>query len=239
MSIAAITEAQGKIWHNLEFNGLNNLPKKGGCLMIGYHGAIPLDAYYFFAHCVLERRKVHIVVDRFLYKAPGLSLLMKVFNCMPGNLTTCVEALNAGETLIIYPGGLRESLLSDEKYQLLWNSRLGFSKVALEADVPIVPFFTENIREAARSVKFSANLASWLYEKTKLPILPIVGIFPVELRMHIGRAIHFDDEEEPKVVAELVERRVVELINKHQRLPGSILRELYNRFWARKRRKSD
>ncbi|XP_063673931.1 DGAT1/2-independent enzyme synthesizing storage lipids-like [Bolinopsis microptera] len=235
MSLAAITEAQGKIWHNIEFDGLQHLPKKGGALLVGYHGALPLDAYYFLAHCILERRKLKLVVDKFLYNAPGLRLLMKVLNLTPGTISGCVTALKDGETLMIYPGGLRESLLSDEKYELIWNARQGFSRVALEADVPIIPFFTENIREAARSIKFSARLASWLYEKTRLPVIPIIGIFPVELTMHLGRPLSFDDEEEPKIVAEIVTQRVTQLIETHQRRPGSILRELYNRFWVRGR----
>ena len=235
ISLAAITEAQGKIWHNIEFKGIEHLPKKGGALLVGYHGALPLDAYYFLAHCVLERRKLKLVVDKFLYNAPGLRLLMKVLNLTPGTINGCVSALNDGEMLMIYPGGLRESLLSDENYELIWNARQGFSRVALEADVPIIPFFTENIREAARSVKFSARLASWLYEKTRLPIIPIIGIFPVELKMHLGRPLNFDDEEEPKVVADLVTKRVQQLIEKHQKVPGSILRELYKRFWVKNR----
>ena len=235
MSLAAITEAQGKIWHNIHFDGLQHLPKKGGALLVGYHGALPLDAYYFLAHCILERRKLKLVVDKFLYNAPGLRLLMKVLNLTPGTISGCVTALKDGETLMIYPGGLRESLLSDEKYELIWNARQGFSRVALEADVPIIPFFTENIREAARSVKISARLASWLYEKTRLPVIPIIGIFPVELTMHLGRPLIFDDEEEPKIDAEIVTQRVTQLIETHQRRPGSILRELYNRFWVRGR----
>ena len=238
MWLAAVLEAQGKIWHNVEFEGLNNLPAKGGALLIGYHGALPLDAYYFMAKCILERRKVKLVVDKFLYRAPGLSLLMSVLNCTPGTISGCVDALNGGEMLMIFPGGLRESLLSDENYKLIWNSRLGFSRVALEADVPIIPFFTQNIREAARSVKFSVKIATWLYEKTRLPIIPIIGVFPVQLRMHFGRAFWVDDEEEPSVVADTVVKRVEFLIRKHQRVPGSIFLELYERFWVKRKEKT-
>ena len=238
ITLAAITDAQGHFWHNYEIKGLENLPKKGGALLIGYHGALPLDAYYLIARMILDKkRKFRIVVDKFLFQAPGLKLLMRVFNCMPGTISDCVEALNNGEILMIYPGGLRESLLSDEKYELLWRSRLGFSRVALEAEVPIIPFFTKNIREACRSVKFSARFASWLYEKTRLPLLPLIGIFPVELTTYLGKPIYIDDEDEPIEVAKTVTKRVEFLIKKHQVLPGSILRELYNRFWLKRRMK--
>ena len=37
-------------------------------------------------------------------------------------------------------------------YPVLWQSRLGFARVALAAGRPIVPVFTENIRENTRSL---------------------------------------------------------------------------------------
>jgi 1-acyl-sn-glycerol-3-phosphate acyltransferase len=42
--------------------------------------------------------------------------------------------------VIVYPGGVDDSLKpSSERYQLKWKQRAGFAKVALRAQVPIVP----------------------------------------------------------------------------------------------------
>ena len=49
--------------------------------------------------------------------------------------TISVFLLQNGEWLAISPGGVREALFSDEYYTMIWNSRKGFAKVALEAKV--------------------------------------------------------------------------------------------------------
>ena len=53
----------------------------------------------------------------------------------------------SGEYLGIAPGGAYESLFGDSSYPVLWQSRVGFAKVAIKANKPIIPVFTENIRE--------------------------------------------------------------------------------------------
>ena len=66
--------------------------------------------------------------------------------------------------------------------------------MAISAGVPIIPLFTENIREVTLclSGRMNAGRGLWeyLYETTKLPIVPIYGLFPVKLRTHLGKPIH-------------------------------------------------
>ena len=52
----------------------------------------------------------------------------------------------------IAPGGAYESLFGDKNYPVFWHTRLGFAKVALKANKPIIPVFTENIREPTLSL---------------------------------------------------------------------------------------
>jgi hypothetical protein len=85
---AAVWDAHGWIWHgnrslfafscqqlNLagyEIKGLENIPETGPALIIYYHGAIPIDIYYFLAKTLFcKNRLVHTVADYFLFKIPG------------------------------------------------------------------------------------------------------------------------------------------------------------------------
>jgi 1-acyl-sn-glycerol-3-phosphate acyltransferase len=75
---------------------------------------------------------------------------------------------------------------------LLWGQRVGFAKVAIEAKVPIIPVFTQNIREAFRTIRIGQKIFRNLYERIKVPIVPIYGGFPVKLRF-IKRNKKFKD----------------------------------------------
>lgn len=56
-----------------EVCGLENIPNDTPALIIYYHGAVPVDVYYFLSKVMLfKNRMVHTVADRFLFKIPGL-----------------------------------------------------------------------------------------------------------------------------------------------------------------------
>ena len=57
----------------------------------------------------------------------------------------CVKALKSGHLLGISPGGVREALLSDETYQLLWGKRKGFAQVAIDSKVVHVVFLSPSV----------------------------------------------------------------------------------------------
>lgn len=63
----------------------------------------------------------------------GFSLLLDVFCALHGPREKCVEILRSGHLLAISPGGVREALLSDETYNIVWGNRKGFAQVAIDA----------------------------------------------------------------------------------------------------------
>lgn len=134
----------------------------------------------------------------------GWKLMMEVLKVFPGTVQTCVKVLESGELLSIAPGGVREAQFGDERYRLMWEKRLGFAKVAVQAKVPIIPVFTQNLREAFRSVRIGQSWFRLIYERYKLPIVPIYGGFPVKLRTIVGKPIPYDESRTPEEVARIV-----------------------------------
>jgi hypothetical protein len=53
----------------------------------------------------------------------------------PGTIESCTSMLKNGEILLIYPGGVREAVLSDNYYKLNWRENAGFAKLAIQAKV--------------------------------------------------------------------------------------------------------
>lgn len=115
---------------------------------------------------------------------------MEVFCVTPGSVESCVSMLENGYILAISPGGVREALFSSPRYEILWGDRKGFAKIAMQSKAPIIPMFTVNCREAFRTPTIGRRFFRWLYEKTKLPLVPIYGGFPVKLTTYLGAPIH-------------------------------------------------
>lgn len=115
---------------------MENIPDTGPALLIFYHAAMPIDLYYLHSKVALyKNRRMKVVADRFLFKVPGLGSLLEAFEITPGTVESCVSLLEQGHILAISPGGVREALFSNHNYEIIWGSRTGFSKVALDAKV--------------------------------------------------------------------------------------------------------
>ncbi|NXC41596.1 TMM68 protein, partial [Penelope pileata] len=257
-TVASCWDIYARIWHGYELHGVENLPEGPG-IVVYYHGAIPIDYLYFLSRLFLWKKRICLsVADHFVFRLPGLKLLLGVTGVMPGTREKCLSALKNGYLVSISPGGVREALFSDESYQLIWGNRKGFAQIALDAKVPIIPMYTQNVREGYRMFK-ERRFFRQLYESTRLPVTPPYGGLPVKFRTYIGEPIPYD----PNITTEeLVEKvtsvctvlycisgyvkvnfllsfqtktAVQALIKKHQTIPGSIWKALLDRFDKRRK----
>ncbi|XP_026503125.1 transmembrane protein 68-like isoform X1 [Terrapene carolina triunguis] len=229
LMVASILSMVGKLGHGYELHGIEKIPEGPG-LIVYYHGAIPLDYCYFISNLYIQTgRLCYSAVDRFFAMLPGIELLFNLFPAVHSGRDESVEILKKGNLLGVSPGGSREAFFSDENYNLLWGNRKGFAQVAIDAKVPIIPLFTQNIREGYRTFG-KIGFFRWLYEHSRLLFIPAYGGFPVKLRTYVGDPIPYD----PNITAtELVEKTKIAieaLRDRHQKLPGNILRALSERF---------
>ena len=114
---------------------MENLPKDKPALILFFHSPCLVDFFFAASHIFLqENRKIKPIVARETFKIIGLQSWCEATEGFPGSIETCVECLNDNNLLAIAPGGMREQFFSDN-YELLWASRKGFAKVAIEAKV--------------------------------------------------------------------------------------------------------
>jgi hypothetical protein len=85
-----------------------------------------------------------------------------------------------------------------------------------------------------RTAIFYPKLMRYLYEKTRLPMGPIFGGFPVKLRTYVGKPIPYESTDTPEILRDKVKDALQGLISAHQRVPGSIVRALFERFSVKK-----
>ncbi|XP_042320607.1 transmembrane protein 68-like [Sceloporus undulatus] len=219
----------GKIVHGYEICGIENIPE-GPAVLVYYHGAMTYDYYFFiFTFYRITGRFLFSVVHHFLFRLPGLKFLFEVVRCIDPTKQECVALLKKGHLLGIAPGGLREQNYSDNTYKLVWGNRKGFAQVAIDAKVPIIPMFTSNVREGYITYG-NIRPMRWLYEKTGILLFPVCGLFPVKFRAYIGQPIQYDPNITAEELAEKTKIAMEALRDKHQKIPGNILRALRERF---------
>ncbi|CAH8538148.1 unnamed protein product [Schistosoma turkestanicum] len=240
--VAAVWDSHGRIFHGYEIIGMEKLPLTGPAYLVYYHGTCPFDAYYFTSRYCIERDRFPVpVVDRFVFRVPGLGRLLETVGAIKGSVDECVAHLkpghilkngkvSQGDVLLLSPGGVREALFSDEFYTVMWENRRGFARISLLSGQPIYPMFTENIRETIRIVQFGKNWWRYLYERTRLPIVIFYGYFPVKLRSYIGDPIYPLPNETCDELASRVRVSIEELIRKHQLIPSNLFCALMQRF---------
>ena len=226
----------GEAWNAYEVREDHHIPRDRPALIVYYHGFIPIDAFYFGAwyyqrHGVLIRA----LADRLIFEIPGLAQLATAMGAFSGTREATLALLQQGHLVGVSPGGVREAIAGTaNSYQLVWGDRMGFAAVALEAGVPIIPAFCENIDEAYRSPGVRRPSIQRFYERTRVPVVPFLGAgilpFPVKLRSWFGPPIVAAPGETPASLRERTRAAILALIAAHQspppRLPRAILQRL-------------
>jgi 1-acyl-sn-glycerol-3-phosphate acyltransferase len=129
--------------------GGENIPRASGALIVSNHALFALDAAVLGAILIRDYgRFPRFLADRNLWRIPALRELITAIGALPGEPRAAEELLRQGELVIVYPGGVDDSLkLSSQRYQLQWKKRAGFARVALAAQVPIIPVVGYGIDE--------------------------------------------------------------------------------------------
>jgi 1-acyl-sn-glycerol-3-phosphate acyltransferase len=164
-------------WFQIEIRGVENIPAKGGALVVSNHsGTVPMDS-------LMTMLVVHDHAGRFL-RPLGADLLftLPVFGALArkaGATLACQEdaerMLRGGELVGVWPEGFKGiGKPYAERYKLQRFGRGGFVSAALRTGVPIVPVSVVGAEEIYPLVADFPTLARAL----GMPYLPITPFFP-------------------------------------------------------------
>lgn len=173
--------------------GIENVPE-GRCLLIGNHaGQVAYDGAMVAAAVVLEAeppRLARAMGEYWLGRLPWLNVLLDRTGNTVGTRQTCIDMLHRGECVLAFPEGIRGmNKVYADAYQLQ-EFGLGFMRLALETNTPIVPFAVVGSEEQAPSI---ANLET-VGKLIGAPAFPItltwpwlgpLGMVPFPVRYHI------------------------------------------------------
>jgi 1-acyl-sn-glycerol-3-phosphate acyltransferase len=181
--------------HPVKFEGLENLPD-GPAMLVGNHGLLGYETALFFAHILdATGRLPRGCADRWFFRVPGLRDVLVRIGGMYGARKNAQRALVNGHLVVCYPGGAREVLKYDsaDRYRLRWEQSLGFARVAMSANVPIIPFAAAGVDDTYQIVSRLRGTGRFLmgHDKYDLPLLVGIGPLPtpVPFWFRIGKPI--------------------------------------------------
>ncbi len=174
-------------------SGLNNVPEGKVLLVANHAGQVASDMAMVSTALLLDReppRLVRGMGEYWLGTLPFMSVLVSRMGSLVGTRHNCIRELERGELVLACPEGVRGmNKTFDQAYQLQ-EFGLGFMRMALETQAPIVPVAVVGSEEQNPGLHNSKLLAS-LIDAPVFPITPFfpllgpVGLMPLPTRYHL------------------------------------------------------
>lgn len=213
---------------------IDNVPHEGRVLLISNHsGQVPLDGAMIGCSILVEAdppRAIRAMVEKWVPTLPFVSTFMARCGQVVGTPENCRRLLAAGEAILAFPEGVRGlNKMWKDRYQVQ-EFGLGFMRLALETDTPIVPIGVVGAEEQAPAF-FDIKPLAKLLAMPAFPVTPTILPLPLPSKYHVyfGEPMRFtgspDDED-----AEL-EKKVAKVKAAVQALLDRGLKERENVFW--------
>jgi 1-acyl-sn-glycerol-3-phosphate acyltransferase len=161
--------------------GLENIPTEYPCWYVSNHSLHGLEMFSYF-RVMGERRGVYPRgLAEHAHFAWCFGDMLKFFGAVDGTRANARCLMEAGENILVYPGGGREMWRHSSlpKYSLLWEGRSGFVRLAIEYGYPILPCASVGVEEML-DVLFDVPLG-YFRKGVSLPvILPFISPFRLQ-----------------------------------------------------------
>lgn len=225
-------------YFDVKIHGLENLDPTKNYMMISNHtGQIPIDAMLICTAFAVDSNPPRILrplIERFLTSLPFLGKFSQENGAVLGDRANCLELLKRKESLLIFPEGASGIAKTPEEYYQLRPFTKGYLRMALQAQVDIVPISVIGAEEFYPFVIHLDKIAKFL-NIPALPLTPHLLPLPSPIDIYVGEPIVMPTEINPDSVDEALEPLLIastEKINgmiqeglKHRRtLLGRILK---------------
>ncbi len=127
-------------YHAYRAFGIERIPKEGPALIVFNHSFATYDMGLLM-HEIFQKtgRVTRPLGDRLIFRLPGLKNFASTIGVVEGNMKNAIPLLKTGELVAVAPGGMYEALRpSNQKYELEWDSRRGFARLAIQSQSPII-----------------------------------------------------------------------------------------------------
>jgi 1-acyl-sn-glycerol-3-phosphate acyltransferase len=194
-----------RYWLRVETRGIDRVPE-GRVLLVANHAGntFAWDGAMLGMAMLLEAeppRMVRGMAEYYLPTIPFFGVFMHRMGSVVGTPANCAHLLAHDEAVMVFPEGQRGFVKPYSQRYRLQPFGLGFMRLALETDTPIVPIGIVGGEEQSPGI---ANVRS-LGRLVGAPAFPITPLFPwlglagflplpVKFRIHFGEPLRFDGD---------------------------------------------
>jgi len=180
-------------YHQHQVIGIENIPQEGPALIVCNHSLATYDIVLLAIEIYnVYGRLCRQLVDRLFFKVPFVGQFVEATGGCAGSHDTARELLEAGNLVTVAPGGMREALRpSSERYQILWEHRKGFAKLAMKTGVPIILAACPKADDIFEV--YPNFVTKWFYKTFKVPVFLARGLGPTPIPRPV-KLVHFLSE---------------------------------------------
>ena len=130
-----------KRWFKPTFVGLERLPSKPA-LFVGNHSLLAVDGFVFWTLMNYDYgRFLRALGDKSLFANPQYASVVTSLGAGLGRPEVFEALMTNKQDILLFPGGTHEAIKSPERrYELMWQERYGFIRMAAKMGYTIVPF---------------------------------------------------------------------------------------------------
>lgn len=220
-------------YHRVEVYGIEKVPKGRVLLVSNHSGQLPMDGAMIGVALLIEGnppRAIRSMVEKWVPTLPYVSTFMARVGQIVGTPENCRRLLSNDEAILVFPEGIPGiAKLWPQRYQLQ-NFGLGFMRLALETNTPIVPIAVIGAEEQSPALVNIKPVAKLLgFPVAPLTVTGVPFPLPTKYRIYFGDPLFFtgraDDED-----AEL-EKKVKVVKAAIQTMLDAGLKERKHVFW--------
>ncbi len=203
-----------RLYFRTEVFGIGNVPAGRALLISNHSGQVPIDAAIIGSAMFLDAtppRVTRAMVDKWTATLPFVSTFFNRVGQVVGLPENARRLLDLGELLLAFPEGVRGVAKPFSRRYELEEFGLGFMRLAIETQTPIVPVAVIGAEEQYVSL---GNL-SWAARALNLPVFPLVPQLlvpggqlplPTKYRIYFGEPMRFygDPADDESVIGDKV-----------------------------------
>lgn len=201
-----------RYYFDVQVHGKENVEEKPYMVVSNHTGQIPIDGMMIctaFATELDHPRVLRPLVERYMTSLPFIGRWSSESGAVLGDRINCLNLLKRGESILVFPEGVRGIAKETKDHYKLQRFTKGFIRMALQSKAEILPIAVVGAEEFFPYVFHLKKIAKML----SLPALPLsLNLFPLPspVDIYIGKpyslphelsAEALDEELEPHIIA--------------------------------------